>query len=49
VSFVAGWTDDGLPLSLQLVGREFEEADLLSVAEWCEEVLAVPPREPAIS
>jgi aspartyl-tRNA(Asn)/glutamyl-tRNA(Gln) amidotransferase subunit A len=47
VSFVAGWTDDGLPLSLQLVGGEFEEAELLAAAAWCEEVLAVPPREPA--
>jgi Asp-tRNA(Asn)/Glu-tRNA(Gln) amidotransferase A subunit family amidase len=46
VSFIAGWTDDGLPLALQLVGREFSEAELLAVADWCEEALAVPPREP---
>jgi Asp-tRNA(Asn)/Glu-tRNA(Gln) amidotransferase A subunit family amidase len=49
VSFVAGWTDDGLPLGLQLVGEEFGEAELLARAAWCEEVLAVPPREPAVA
>jgi aspartyl-tRNA(Asn)/glutamyl-tRNA(Gln) amidotransferase subunit A len=47
VSFVAGWTDDGLPLSLQLVGQRWSEANLLAAAEWCEQALAVPPREPA--
>jgi aspartyl-tRNA(Asn)/glutamyl-tRNA(Gln) amidotransferase subunit A len=46
VSFVAGWTDDGLPLALQLVGPRWCEAELLAAAAWCEEALAVPRREP---
>jgi aspartyl-tRNA(Asn)/glutamyl-tRNA(Gln) amidotransferase subunit A len=46
VSFVAGWTDDGLPLALQLVGQALSEAELLAAAAWCEEALAVPRREP---
>ncbi len=46
VSFVAGWTDDGLPLSVQLVGRRWSEAELLAAAAWCEETLAVPRRDP---
>jgi aspartyl-tRNA(Asn)/glutamyl-tRNA(Gln) amidotransferase subunit A len=47
VSFVAGWTDGGLPLGLQLVGPPWSEDRLLAAAVWCEEALAVPPREPA--
>jgi aspartyl-tRNA(Asn)/glutamyl-tRNA(Gln) amidotransferase subunit A len=46
VSFVAGWTEDGLPLALQLVGTAGSEPQLLAVARWCEEALAVPRREP---
>lgn len=46
VSFVAGWTDDGLPLALQLVGSAWSEKELLAAAVWCEEALAVPKREP---
>jgi aspartyl-tRNA(Asn)/glutamyl-tRNA(Gln) amidotransferase subunit A len=47
VSFVTGWTDDGMPLALQLVGRRWSEAELLAAAAWCEAALAVPAREPA--
>jgi aspartyl-tRNA(Asn)/glutamyl-tRNA(Gln) amidotransferase subunit A len=47
VSFVAGWTDDGLPLALQLIGRPNTESELLAIAEWCEEALAVSRREPS--
>jgi aspartyl-tRNA(Asn)/glutamyl-tRNA(Gln) amidotransferase subunit A len=47
VSFVAGWSDDGLPLALQLVGQAHSEAELLAAAAWCEEALAIPRREPA--
>jgi aspartyl-tRNA(Asn)/glutamyl-tRNA(Gln) amidotransferase subunit A len=47
VSVVAGWTDDGLPLALQLVGQAGSEPELLAIAEWCEKVLAVPRREPS--
>jgi aspartyl-tRNA(Asn)/glutamyl-tRNA(Gln) amidotransferase subunit A len=47
VSLVAGWTPGGLPLAVQLVGPAWGEADLLVVAAWCEDALAVPAREPA--
>ncbi|HEV3258543.1 MAG TPA: amidase [Gemmataceae bacterium] len=46
VSIPAGWSDEGLPLAIQLVGRPWAEAELLAVAAWCEEVLAVEQREP---
>jgi len=36
VSFPIGLAPDGLPLSIQLVGRAHDEAQLLGVAEWCE-------------
>jgi Asp-tRNA(Asn)/Glu-tRNA(Gln) amidotransferase A subunit family amidase len=47
VSFVTGWTDDGLPLALQLVGQPWSEANLLTTAAWCEQALAVPERHPS--
>jgi aspartyl-tRNA(Asn)/glutamyl-tRNA(Gln) amidotransferase subunit A len=47
VSLPAGWSTKGLPLAIQLVGRPWAEADLLAVAAWCEDVLAVEPRDPA--
>jgi aspartyl-tRNA(Asn)/glutamyl-tRNA(Gln) amidotransferase subunit A len=40
VSFPIGLSPDGLPLSLQLVGRAHNEATLFAVAEWCERVLS---------
>jgi aspartyl-tRNA(Asn)/glutamyl-tRNA(Gln) amidotransferase subunit A len=46
VSLPAGWTEDGLPLAVQLVGRPWGEVDLLKAAAWCEGRLALPPREP---
>jgi aspartyl-tRNA(Asn)/glutamyl-tRNA(Gln) amidotransferase subunit A len=45
VSFVAGWTDDGLPLAIQLVGKPWREAELLATAAWCEKTLGVAPRQ----
>lgn len=39
VNVPSGLNDEGLPLGIQLVGRPFEEANLLGVALWCEEVL----------
>src|SRR5262249_4443556 len=36
VSFPIGLSPDGLPLSIQLVGRAHDEATLFSAAEWCE-------------
>jgi aspartyl-tRNA(Asn)/glutamyl-tRNA(Gln) amidotransferase subunit A len=46
VSIPAGWTAEGLPLAVQLVGRPWGEAELLAAAAWCEGRLAVPAREP---
>jgi Asp-tRNA(Asn)/Glu-tRNA(Gln) amidotransferase A subunit family amidase len=36
ISLPFAWTEDGLPLALQLVARPWEEAELLQVAAWCE-------------
>jgi Asp-tRNA(Asn)/Glu-tRNA(Gln) amidotransferase A subunit family amidase len=47
VSILAGWTPDGLPLSIQLVGRMYQERTVLAAAAWCEKVLAQPLMEPA--
>jgi aspartyl-tRNA(Asn)/glutamyl-tRNA(Gln) amidotransferase subunit A len=49
VSMVAGWTDDGMPLAIQLVGRPCQEEQLLAVALWCERVLGMERREPTAS
>ncbi|HYT90211.1 MAG TPA: amidase, partial [Gemmataceae bacterium] len=35
VSLPGGWTADGLPLSIQLVGRPWKEAQVLAAAAWC--------------
>lgn len=37
VSFPVAWSDNRLPLSLQLVARPWSEASLLQLAAWCEE------------
>jgi Asp-tRNA(Asn)/Glu-tRNA(Gln) amidotransferase A subunit family amidase len=49
VSLPAGWSSDGLPLAIQLVGRTGAEADLLATAAWCETVLDFDFREPPTS
>jgi aspartyl-tRNA(Asn)/glutamyl-tRNA(Gln) amidotransferase subunit A len=46
VSIPSAWTPDGLPLAIQLVGVPWSEAEVLAVAAWCEETLAVEQREP---
>lgn len=37
VSFPVGRSPEGLPLAIQLVGPAWSEAELLSVAHWCEQ------------
>ena len=46
VSIPAGWTADGLPLAIQLIGGRWQEAEVLAAAAWCEQVLGLEPREP---
>ncbi len=48
VSLPMELSPDGLPLSLQLVGRMFEEERLLAVASWCEKHLGWTLAEPAL-
>jgi aspartyl-tRNA(Asn)/glutamyl-tRNA(Gln) amidotransferase subunit A len=45
VSIPTGWTADGLPLSVQVIGRSWAEAEVLSVAAWCERVVEFEHRE----
>ncbi len=45
-SFLSAWTDDGMPLCVQLVGRPWSEAELLATAAWCEGRLEVEHRRP---
>lgn len=45
VSLPAGWTRDGLPLAVQLVGRPWGEADLFTAAAWVEKALGFAWRE----
>jgi amidase len=40
IALPSGLAEDGLPLSIQLVGAPFAEARLLAAAAWCEQVLA---------
>lgn len=53
ISIPCGFTADGLPVGLQLVGMPYGEADLLRTAAWCEAVLGaglsrpIDPRTPA--
>ena len=47
VSVPAGWSAEGLPLAIQLVGRPWGEAELFAAAAWCERILAFETRWPA--
>jgi Asp-tRNA(Asn)/Glu-tRNA(Gln) amidotransferase A subunit family amidase len=42
-------TPEGMPLSIQLVGRHLGEHDLLMAASWCEEVIGQRLEEPRIA
>jgi aspartyl-tRNA(Asn)/glutamyl-tRNA(Gln) amidotransferase subunit A len=46
VSIPAAWTDDGLPLCIQLVGSGWSERELFAAAAWCEDVLHFERRLP---
>lgn len=39
ISLATGLSEDSLPIGTQLVGRRGNDADLLAVAAWCEQVL----------
>jgi amidase len=39
LSLPCGYTADGLPIGLQIVGRPYDEAGLLAMAQWIESVL----------
>lgn len=45
VSFLADWTDSGLPQAIQIVGRPWSEADLFVIGAWCEKHTQVERRE----
>jgi len=46
ISVPAVWTDDGLPVGVQLVGRPFAETTLLQVARQLESALPWGDRRP---
>jgi aspartyl-tRNA(Asn)/glutamyl-tRNA(Gln) amidotransferase subunit A len=48
ISVPSGWTEKGLPIGMQLVGRPFDEATLLRLARAAERALALPRRLPPI-
>lgn len=48
IALPAGWSEDGLPLGLQLVGRYRGDVALLRAAAWCERVLAQARRFPPL-
>jgi aspartyl-tRNA(Asn)/glutamyl-tRNA(Gln) amidotransferase subunit A len=48
VALPSGLDPEGLPLSLQLVGRPFAEADLLRVGRAFERATGVPPLPEAL-
>lgn len=48
VSVPAGWSSEGLPFAVQLVGPSGCEDDLLAAAAWCETVLAWERRPVAV-
>ncbi|MGF1577894.1 MAG: amidase [Gemmataceae bacterium] len=45
VSIPTGWSSDGMPLAVQIVGADFRDDELLDTAAWCEKVIAFEQRE----
>jgi aspartyl-tRNA(Asn)/glutamyl-tRNA(Gln) amidotransferase subunit A len=48
VSFLSGWSVEGLPMGVQVIGRPWGEAEALATAEWCESRLEVERRTPPV-
>ena len=46
ISIPCGFTGDGLPIGLQVVGKPRGEAALLQAAHWIEELFAIAPMLP---
>ena len=46
VSFLAGYTPEGPPLAIQLVGRPWGEAELFRAAAWCEGTVGIERKLP---
>ena len=49
ISLPLGWTDDNIPIGVQLVGRYGDEACVLAVSTQLEQVMSWKDRQPAIS
>jgi len=48
ISVPFGWSDEGLPIGVQLVGRHFDEATVLHAAAHLESVRAGAERRPEV-
>ena len=48
VSFPVGFSPDGLPLAVQLVGNHWDEVELFGAAAWSEDALAFSVGEPPV-
>ena len=46
VSFPVGWSKDGLPMAVQLIGPAFQEAELFRTALWCEQTIGLERKWP---
>jgi Asp-tRNA(Asn)/Glu-tRNA(Gln) amidotransferase A subunit family amidase len=48
IALPTGISQSGLPLSVQIIGKMFEEGTLLGIARWCEQALDVTVSPPLI-